>query len=82
MPAEARLRQRSSAYPPKAADCHWHSPTLCPPEPEPEPEPEPYTLTRWVFVQRCVPETRGVPLERLSDLMKREGDAKPGAKTE
>ena len=43
-------------------------PTLCPP--------------RWVFVQRCVPETRGVPLERLSDLMKREGDAKPGAKTE
>jgi hypothetical protein len=27
-------------------------------------------------VQRCVPETRGVPLERLSDLMTREGDAK------
>jgi len=40
------------------------------------------TLTLTLTRTRCVPETRGVALERLGDLMAREGDARPGDKTE
>ena len=39
-------------------------------------------VATWLFVLRCVPETRGVPLEELGSLMARPTDAQQGKKDE